>query len=525
MPTAVATQPQPLPPTEAKTIIQARKQAQDSILRLWPLNVRYQDYLEEGIDAAILQGLFCDLGLDVGAVSSRPSQARNSPPSQPSIQQPETSTAPAETRDEASAADKTPEKKSAKNPAEERKDRIARLLAAKGSKQAITASDQPPRSSPAVSAPSPTPKAQSEKSKLLQQKMEALKKAREARIQTSGSLGPQGHEDLHRAEDDTTNTPITKPPASQDQTEEGKQDTDVQPPSIPSRPLSPKPPPASQNKRPVAADLNDASEVPSKRPFGHARQSQPFLIDVSDDDDDEAMDLDSPELRPASASRPRSPAMMTLARDSQGGRDDRSRRGQPSPSTVPPATYGGKANLESMNKEIEAMKRRIAEAEARKKGKLSGESSPATDLAYPRSAASGSPAVSSPGSDYQEAAIRGSSNEPSQRLPKASERRRPENRSTRSRSRAASERLPIIEAHRREQLLKLQALQSQVKRMEKEIQESLEEEERLRKETDDRSLSDDEEMDVASPNHAFGRSYPIHWRPMGAQIYDIKADT
>jgi hypothetical protein len=79
--------------------------------------------------------------------------------------------------------------------------------------------------------------------------------------------------------------------------------------------------------------------------------------------------------------------------------------------------------------------------------------------------------------------------------PAESNRTRTRNRS-RSRSRAATDRLPIVEAHRKEKLLKLQALQSQVQMMEREIEESLREEERLRIEAIDQSSGEDDELDI-----------------------------
>ncbi|KAF4124512.1 hypothetical protein GMORB2_5178 [Geosmithia morbida] len=491
--TAADSQPPPQPAAQDKSLAQARKQAQDAILRLWPLNVRFQDYINEGIDAPILQGLFRDVGLDPQATSTRSAPITDLPATtQPNAGQPPRKSQPSEMHKEAAVSVEEPTSRPVKNPAEERKDRIARLLAAKGTKQSAAASPDPTTQTSAAPSPTP-PKLQSEKSKLLQEKMEALKRAREARTQkpVPGGGKEQHGENSSQNQDHKQPVKTAAISPSQDQAQVPQKPPEAQLPSfITGLALDAKPTPPTTNpqKRPVASDFIDTPGSPFKRPFGQNRKPAPFLIDVSDDDDDEAMDLDSPEQRPASVNRQNSTTNPPPSRGAYNTDDVRPVRSRSSPVVTTPVSLGGRINLESMNKEIEAMKRKIAEAEAKKKRKPSLRSSPATD----RASASVTP---SQGSEYGEASSQSPIDEAPRRLPKVAERRqRSDNKeASRSRSRAASERLPIIEAHRREQLLKLQTLQSQVKKMEQEIQESLQEEEKLRSEVIDESFSGDDE--------------------------------
>src|SRR6266576_5240599 len=46
-----------------KSLVEARKEAQNAILNLWPLKVRFQDYIDEGIDQEIVRRQFENLGM------------------------------------------------------------------------------------------------------------------------------------------------------------------------------------------------------------------------------------------------------------------------------------------------------------------------------------------------------------------------------------------------------------------------------------------------------------------------------
>jgi hypothetical protein len=386
---------------------------------------------------------------------------------------------------------------STKDKSEERKDRIARLLAAKGSKATVVGADtNKSGAATPISKNAPTmtksdkTRTQSEKSKLIQQKMEALMKAREANakappqapappVSSISQPGPDASRSNSQVPVDSTNL--------DDHSDAAVETTDPSAgPPIPGLFLSsnaPSPAP-NQRKRPVAADLNENSTPTiQKRPFGQARESRPFLIHVSDDEDDAEMEIDSPEMRPSSVQRPITPGSRALSfRDNTALPDSGSR------------SAGSMIDLASMNKKIEDMKRRIAEAEARKKkAKQLGSDSPlprsetqskegSADVAAPatppvRGASStaevarNSPASSAPQPGISPDAVT--------KLPKIRDQRLQARPSLRAR--VASERLPIVTAQRMECQEQLKHFQSEVARVKKEIENKLVEEERLKK--------------------------------------------
>ena len=198
-----------IPQSTAETpVADAKKEAKEVILRLWPLNIRYGNYVDEGVDKAVLDDLFTELGLD----SSLASNSEDATTPTTTQTEPATNFPPPEKDEKETTACIAEEGQKPKDKSEERKDRIARLLAAKGTKAttpaqelstAKTTATQPTTTGRVdqilgeiiaeVSSPPPatlTPrhpiqgtgpnKVQSEKSKLLQQKMEALRKSREA---------------------------------------------------------------------------------------------------------------------------------------------------------------------------------------------------------------------------------------------------------------------------------------------------------------------------------------------------------
>lgn len=494
-------------------ISEYKKRAEKAILHLWPLNVRYHNYIEEGIDRALLDDLFGEMGLDLEAnteiqgEAKRPSMAKVAEVPSNALGQESASTATSTAAAGLKGVEQTKDK------SEERKDRIARLLAAKGSKATAGDTDIAKPSHPMSLLPSNAKtdktKSQSEKSRLIQQKMEALIKAREA----NAKAAPKAH---------TPSEPHLPPPVTEtsrsqslaradsvnidEQTEANADITDpATAPSIPGLFLSsnaPSPVP-HQRKRPVAAELNENSTVIShKRPFGQTRESRPFLIDVSDDEDDAEMEIDSPELRPSSIQQPMTPGPRTASfRDHPALPDSASHRAASSPKTAgTPATNANSMyDLKSMNKKIEDMKRKIAEAEARKKAKQSGNNSPLPQSGSPSKEGSvdiptpPAPAVRRALSTNAEMA-QGSPassvhNSPHAitKLPKA----RDQSVTARSslRARVASERLSIVEARRKAQAEQLKHLYSEAARLENEIQKSLAEEERLKEDAAENELN------------------------------------
>ena len=508
--------------TEAKT------QAQQAILRLLPLKVGYQNYVDEGVDKSVLNDLFTELGLNPEPMASGfQSQARDEASKMMIM--------PVGGKPVPDNSQVSPEaSKKSKDKSEERKDRIARLLAAKGSKAATVA---PEANSTTTAKPSVPPatavppnKTQSEKSKLLQQKMEALRKAREANAKKVASqpepslpnTSGQGSVTPAAALSSTLNNASDSEVAgidSSDQPQAISEPVEPQiPQSIPGLFLSSTPqPPHSANprKRPVAADLNEASAVSTyKRPFGQLRESRPFLIDVSDDEDDAEMEIDSPEQRSPLLHRPTTPVPKTASfRDHPALSDNGISRQFSSPSAAATPTghavsTNGKYDLESMNRKIEDMKRKIAEAEARKKAKQSNNGTPSVPPSQQQSKEGSAdpsihtrpPLARAETEDNRSSAsllVQATSQITQQTLPKVRGQNRQIN--GQARSRVASERLPIVEARKKEQLAHLQRLQSEVARVEQEIADSIAEESRLREEADDAEAEVDDDDDLCRP--------------------------
>ncbi|VUC24665.1 unnamed protein product [Clonostachys rosea] len=486
---------------------EARKNAQDTILRLWPLKIGYQHYLNEGLDETTLRSLFTDLGLDMKLSSGEPHTANvqamdSGLPTASNLEASNRAHPPNPNATGAPTVNSTKESKRSRG--EERKDRIARLLAAKqasapqpSEKPGVTPTAKPAEKPPSSVAPAKTQAQIAEKSKLVQQKMEALRKAREAQAQAQAASRQQAAEVTHL--NLTRSSSATQPPPLEIVTSNHHQvqDGNTNPPSsIPGLflPAGQTTTSNSQQKRPMASELNDLSDPTTKRPFGQPRQSQRFLIDVSDDEDDAAMEIDSPELDSSSVHRSNSPFKVPtfpMLPSSSTPLETLSPALAPTPPGTTRSAMGG-GNLESMNKEIELMKRRIAEAEARRRAKLSrtgsahGQNGPDdmnTESSEP--ASKSGPVSSIDGSDLarEESPPVGPSEIVSQRLPKASDPNQTERRiALRQRSRVASERLPLVEAHRQEQLRKLEALRSQMEDIQKDIEASLEEEKQLRDE-------------------------------------------
>jgi hypothetical protein len=485
---------------------ESKKKAQEAILRLWPLNIRYHNFVEEGIDRSLLDELFTELGLDLGTTipSQEQPDASTVSNSTNALSNVRDAVVPSAPLDISVVQEKTTDQ--AKDKAEERKDRIARLLAAKGSKITAVEADEGKPATPASiltsNAKSEKTTTQSEKSKLIQRKMEALIKAREATAKATPQISPPQEPQLSQPAPGNSRSLSLPPAVSTNVDEQQGTAVEVADPAaalpIPGLFLSsnaPSPTP-NQRKRPVAADLNENSTPASqKRPFGQTRESRPFLIDVSDDEDDAEMDIDSPELHPSTTQRDPTPGSRTASfREYPTLPDSASRHAVSSPKTVgtPTSSANSMYNLESMNKKIEDMKRRIAEAEARKKAKQSGNNSPlpqsepqskegSVDASVPSPlatrAVSTTPAVVQDGPALN--ASRPSSPYPGAKLPKV--RGQPQLARPSLRARVASERLPILEARLREQAEQLKHYESEIARIKLEMENSLAEEERLRK--------------------------------------------
>ncbi|KAG6101566.1 hypothetical protein E4U30_001732 [Claviceps sp. LM220 group G6] len=497
----------------------ARKQAKDAILYLWPLDVRFHHLLAEGIDKALLKSLYQDLGLS----ADEPSQTQKAIDDTSCV---------VEAKYSESTSNKKPEieqseefMSAAKDKSEERKDRIARLLAARGSKQSVSTAAVLQSQSPMSLAADHTKKqmqaqkiapaeaevgmhtqtqtktqnhtqaeAQTqnkadkgakssmshlEKSKLIQQKLAALKRAREipqSPNATQNESGNSGH-----------NEPSLE--ASKAMNISGLSE------SIPGLSLSPtktgsESSEATGEPRPAhnAAVSQRANHTTA---FDQNLKSRPFLIDISDEEEDEGeeMEIDSP-AHPQST---QSILATTIRHDASLSdplpvSESAMSRGAQSPTSVPMLSRSASGNnggdLESMNKMIEEMKRKIAEAEARKKAKTSRQGSPALSQRHDSFL-----------EDNWDTTPRQRSGEPRHGDLSAGSTPSP-TQSGRSRSRVASERLPLLEARRRGRLEKLRDLQAQVARIEMELENDKLEQEQL---VEDMMDSDSEKDDALQP--------------------------
>ena len=368
-----------------------KKEAQKAILRLWPLGVKYQHYIDEGIDEKVIKSLFGDLHLDVPKQTTDATKGPESQPGDALSHTAQLSTAPpltASSNETASNPDK-----SAKG--EERKDRIARLLAAKAAKPATAPITKPvadqqnpnPAHSQAQeqSAKPPTkPRAWGEKERLLQQKIAALEKAREAQKSATEQRSADAAVVANSNSNGADAMVSQQNPSSRG--DRVHQDA-IQQGGIPglSLPLASQPNQlAAQRKRPVAADFVEYSSIagPSKRPFGQDRKRTALIINVSDGSDDEDMDIemdmespiDEPSVSGANSFIHQGPSI----RDFPPLTDTPPERQFPSPGRVssshtPPnglkKIWRKETELDIKERAIQEMRRKIAEAEARRRAK------------------------------------------------------------------------------------------------------------------------------------------------------------
>lgn len=405
-----------------KSLLNARKEAQGAILNLLPLKIRFQNYVEEGIDPEVVRRQFEAIGLA---------------PSSQSIDAPDLTTAHVSPRIMNSRPadsfivpqqDGNAGPKSVHTTGEERKDRIARLLAEKTRKlSSLTSSaDSVNKLSSAETtaankaAAASQISAKADKERMLRLKMEALQKSREQRAQKAATkvsvpqpTSPLNISTSNAATAHRQDSSAAPQPTRQSLTPSVSEPVPVQDhnsakpiaPSIPGLFLSasrntPSPLSASEitsavsqvvnpRKRPVASDFDvPPSAVQAyKRPFGHNRNDQPLVIDVSDDESDDGEQDDVDVVYPHSNINAFLGAFhngagsqkMSAMRDLPPLSDFPTRKHFTTPASgvsTPPATQsqaksftGKPEDLLRKEMEIEEMKRKIAEAERRKKAK------------------------------------------------------------------------------------------------------------------------------------------------------------
>ncbi|CAI0651381.1 unnamed protein product [Colletotrichum noveboracense] len=512
----------------------ARKQARAAILNLWPMNVRYQQYVDEGIDATVVRNLFSELGLDASTSNQAGGSGVSAPPAMTTSHSPsQACKAPGGQASVAAVKPGVQEQapaSTAKSAGEERKDRIARLLAAKNAKAA-------PSSSTAASAEAKAAQASgmTDKETVQQQKMDALQKSREARAQKDAvrknsvqTVQSANTSPAATRPSSATNGTSTVPAAAQSPQSSLPQGQYPLPTAAPATTIpglfmsTPQAAASNQRKRPVAADFVASSQA-NKRPFGHQRQDKPFVIDVSDasDDEDIEMEITSPTEGSSSFQQANTPLQKTASFRNFPPLTDGRPQVSPVPSNVTTPQSGIIAaqpkagHLENMDKKIEAMKRKIAlaEAKAKLKAAMSGQASGLksngqtpdatadSDGSKPAirrvqsmgaSSASDQPNPNAPSSPV--VAEAGSS----MRLPKPSERRAEAASVRAQKFREVSTSLPLVEGRLKAKKSKLRLLQSQIARLQKEIEEEGAEKEKLTQEMEQLNQDSDESGDPQS---------------------------
>jgi hypothetical protein len=566
--------------SELKSLHDARKEAQNAILNLLPLKIRYQDYLEEGIDEEVVRQQFESLGVPLAPsdiLSIKPYGnivAADSPKLRTKDQALKTNHGGADyhgsSHENFTSSEPRPSHITKNsdhtldnnNAVELRKDRIARLLAGKKNKQPspVMQSDSSLHSaSPEASTlTKPTATSQSaakaDKERLLRQKMEALQKSREQRAQKAAAKTATIPSTISTctAESNLIQKPADQPTPSEKRSLEPPLARSTSPvqnhskqvmPSIPGLFLAAGPnapdSPASHStvpstvqtgtmrKRPVASDFDRPSSTASshKRPFGQNRNDQPLVIDVSDDDSEDAdfseMEIDHPQ--PSNAgnhTQNGTTAKTKTIRELPPLSDFPPRKSFPTPSSTigtpsaPPSLKTSTSKPEDLLRkemEIQEMKRKIAEAEKRKRAKqnMSGSQTPRSNDS------TSSPAKINPSSitDKIEASVQierlidnasRQVDQDKQKLAeaqaeeqaKADELKRSEAERRRLRRAEIASNLPVVDAEVEKAQKKLADLRAEMAMIEAAVQKGLEDKKRLAEEMEKLNQEADEQLQV-----------------------------
>jgi hypothetical protein len=427
--TKTSTPPAPAQPTlsqEAgmkipKSVAEARKEAQGAVLNLYPFQIGFQTFMDEGFDERIVGAVFDDLGLTRS--SAKTFNTMRSSSNLPTTTQALAKTIPAQ-RDGYSTA--------------------PTFTAGQVDVPFRTDENTNPPKAPSIDKPSilsstaatnavplTKPSAMTEKERKLQMKMEALRKSREQRAQkaaakndttivnsavpvpiTESKLATWTANSKSKLDQlvsiNTTTVSLPRPAlAERDNQAPMRPNSSIlvlQPasahhvPTIPGLFLAPStdgsapspnlsgatnaPVNTSQRKRPVAADFDTPTGTPTpKRPFGQSRYERPVVINVTDeeqdsDDEDVAMELESSadHNSPVLAARKMSDQRNTITQNLTMLTTLPNRK----PFTPPPvssasstptarkSTLGNPEVLQEKEIAIEALRKKIAEAEAAK---------------------------------------------------------------------------------------------------------------------------------------------------------------
>ncbi|KFY33917.1 hypothetical protein V494_07215 [Pseudogymnoascus sp. VKM F-4513 (FW-928)] len=571
--------------SRAKSVQDARRQAQNAVLNLIPLKVRFQNFIDEGIDEEIIKSVFDDIGMSSSYSSTKKLSGGTGRGQHPASFTPQAvaSVVPDSVASRASQIHSKLNTNTTNtngtsqhtgspqqtinsavpmtNKAEERKDRIARLLEEKSKKLMNLPQPLPPATAtladgaPTNKSTTPQSTTKVDKEKLLKQKMEALQKSREARAQKatakqttstamqSGTVeSGQPHIPQSQITHPSTSVPLTLPTHDIRTYSASPQHSGPQAslPSIPGLFLSGTPgtlqtsipqstsivPSSNLRKRPVASDFdsNAPTNTTYKRPFGHNRNDQRLVIDVSEEEsdnesvemeiDDQVGDTSARDVQTSNPSRPDFRDLPPLS-------DFPPKKSFPAPSSTlstPPSLQGPQRSstrpedLKRKEFEIQEMRRKIAEAEQRKKAKLvaSGSQTPMNKTSTPiesRSAKDASISDKIHTSVHIERLIDDASRrieEEQEKLARAQaleehsaedlKQRETEQRRQR-RARIAAD-LPVVDAEVQESQRRLAGLREEMENLELAVQKRLEEKRRLAEEMEKLGHEVDDQLEA-----------------------------
>ncbi|OJJ48353.1 hypothetical protein ASPZODRAFT_130348 [Penicilliopsis zonata CBS 506.65] len=445
-----------------KSHAQLRVQAQGALLSLAPHNIRYTELVQEGINPVVLKRLYEEVGIKVASpqsptdldkdnvslgsdisvtpiqkpdVDSNQSLALSDEPVSIPVLSENLTSEKAKMAKEITPALPQPDSQTTTNKPLERKEVIARMLAAKAAKASapspapvktlvqLETTTKPPPAGPepderlvsitpstATSAKDVSVKEKNKaQTELARQRIEQLKKQGLMRSQqkTQVEVAPQNQlpelsESLQVVDQAFTPSPFqhplpSRPPEpgsffghipglsmmhSQQQSssqEPASRQEEVFAAELATQTRS------THRKRPIASDFDESSIIP-KRPFGQSdddrTSDEKLIIDISDDenlygDDEDGLDLESSTNRIFSDDRvPNGPQFalrsQAASTDFSLGRSAGLSHARPSASSTPqtPFRNSDHEDLRRKDLEIQAMRRRIAEMEQRRKAKL-----------------------------------------------------------------------------------------------------------------------------------------------------------
>jgi hypothetical protein len=393
-----------------KSVAQLRIQAQGALLSLAPHKIRYNELIAEGINPVILRRLYEEVGIRVTPPTDQSPSVPEEIPATASVTGKALEvrkSAVAKTANEEKSTGKSelpvsqPSAPSAAAPPKpdkplERKELIARMLAEKAAK--TTSKDTSPTGS-AKSSPTapineirPTQKAPAikEKSKaqteLARQRIEELKRQSLLKAQQSAQANPAPMQ-LESPSPAIQHPLPLRPPVPGSQSiatlpglvmtgseQEGKE-TSASEPDLAIALGSASTPQTNQRKRPRASDFDEPVAPPRKNFNPTANRFNPadkLIIAISDDEslygDDEGdnMDLDS------SSEQDAVPIVTSaIVKPPAQSHSTQSPVVRPSTSTPnAPSSLSDQGDIRIKDMEIQAMRRKIAELELRRKSKL-----------------------------------------------------------------------------------------------------------------------------------------------------------